>query len=676
MTGVSAVTTAGIPARLAPPRALRGAGVAATAFVGLTFAVTAVIAAQVDPTAAFARRADGFGMFTAVSAATFTALGAVLTWYRPRSVLGWLALGVGVVQALSQVTYAYGFPGSTRDWSGWEFVVWLTGWVWVVAFPLMALLVLYFPDGRLPSYRWRPVAVLAGATALVIAVGWATTPYDRLDVSLDVAATNPVGNTLGPVLTVAGGVLLIATAVAAFAALAVRFRRSTGMERQQIKWMFVGAVATTVVLAIAIASGPTGTHLATLAMLPLPAAVAVAVLRYRLLDVDVVINRSLVFGVLSLAVLIAYVLIVAAFRWLIGDAAGAPVIAAAAVALGAVPARARIQRMVNRLLYGDRDDPYAAVTRVSQRLDAMHDGASVLGGVADAVRRALRVSGVVVEAYGEVRSRAGEPAATPTRIPLTYRGETIGVLRVGARGPGEQLSDDDLRLLRNLARQIAVAVHAERLTADLERSRTELIAAREEERRRIRRDLHDELGPTLAAVALEIERAAAGGEESADVLRDLPMRIRESVRTLRGLVENLRPAALDELGLAAAVREQARRLAAGRLAVEVKVADDLGVLPAAVDVAAYRIVSEALTNVAKHADASRCSVKIHRVDGTLLAHVIDDGRGLPAAPRRGLGLRSMRERAEELGGTFVVESSEIGGTVVIARLPVWEVDDD
>jgi signal transduction histidine kinase len=337
-------------------------------------------------------------------------------------------------------------------------------------------------------------------------------------------------------------------------------------------------------------------------------------------------------------------------------------------------------------MYGDRDDPYSALSRLGQRLQAALAPKAVLPGVVEAVAQALRLpyAALELELGGafELAATYGRPSGgEPLRLPLVHRGETIGRLVLAPRAPGERFGRADLRLLEDLARQVAVAADAVRLTAELQRSRERLVTAREEERRRIRRDLHDGLGPTLAAVALKLEAARnlfgsdpVAGEELLDELR---RETQAAIADIRRLVYELRPPALDELGLVAALREQAAQLGsrpgeqvtANGLLVSVEAPHELPPLPAAVEVAAYRIAVEALTNVVRHADARACKVRL-TLDGGLEVEVSDDGKGITAHSRKGVGLNSMRERAAELGGSCTVDSGPGRGTLVRARLPL------
>jgi signal transduction histidine kinase len=340
------------------------------------------------------------------------------------------------------------------------------------------------------------------------------------------------------------------------------------------------------------------------------------------------------------------------------------------------PLRDRLQRGVDRLMYGERNDPYAVVSRLGERLEETLAPEAVLPTVVESVSEALKLpyAAIALRSNGasEVAASVGKEVENPLRLPLTYQGKPVGELLLGPRAPGEQFSAADRHLLEGLARQAGVAAYAVRLTTDLQRSRERLVAAREEERRRLRRNLHDGLGAQLAALNVQagslrriIPRDPAAADELVVELRE---ELRGAIADIRRLVYDLRPPALDDLGLLATLHQLAERYGAEgeQLRVVVEVPEDLPHLPAAVEVAIYRIAQEALTNVVRHAQAKSCIVRL-AVNEDVALDVVDDGVGIPEERSGGVGLSSMRERAAELGGTCVIEPALEGGT----RVSVW-----
>jgi len=483
---------------------------------------------------------------------------------------------------------------------------------------------------------------------------------------------------------------------------------SDHVQRQQCKWLIFGfALALLIDIpyyglqglfpALAAASSPYLLFYATvreLFLVFIPLAIGIAILRYRLWDIDIIINRTLVYGTLTLSVIGLYVLVVVGLGTLI-QARGNLLLSLLATGLIAMlfqPSRERLQRAVNRLLYGERDDPYKVISRLGQRLEATLEPQAVLPTIVETVTQALKLpyAAISLKQDGEdvIAASSGREATELTRLPLVYQGEHIGDLRLAPRARGETFSSADRALLDDLARQAGIAVHAvrlttdlQRLTQDLQRSRTQLVTAREEERRRLRRDLHDGLGSVLASLNWRsgaLRTLLARDPVAADALVvEQQHTIQTAIADIRRLVYDLRPPALDELGLVGAIREQAAKQSAEAvrnslqgLQVEVCAPDHLPALPAAVEVAAYRIVQEALTNVAHHAHAHHCSLRLSCAEELLEIDVTDDGMGLPVEHHVGVGLLSMRERAEELGGRCEVKGFPEGGTWVRASLPL------
>jgi signal transduction histidine kinase len=486
-----------------------------------------------------------------------------------------------------------------------------------------------------------------------------------------------------------------------------RFRKiSNRVQRQQTKWVVFGiamGLALFIIVNIAVSSTapvPTsasdittlmiGAALMNGALLLIPLSIGIAILRYHLFDIDILINRTLVYGALTVSVVGIYVLVVGYLSVLFRTAGGQGQLAISILATGLVallfqPLRDRLQRGINRLMYGERDDPYAVLSRLGQRLEATLAPEAVLPTIVETVKESLKLPYTAITLKHDdsftVAATSGAPVDEALRLPLVYQNEMVGQLLLAPRAPGESFSSADRRLLEDLAREAGVAVHAVRLTTnlrrmtvDLQRSREHLVSAREEERRRMRRDLHDGLGPTLASLSQLIDTArvlvAREPDAAVTLLGDVKDQIKVTITDIRRLVYALRPPVLDELGLVSAIGEHIERYnQPNGPQVSINAPDHLPVLPAAVEVAAYHIALEALTNVARHANAQTCRIRMSLESGLCL-EITDDGDGLPTDKHAGVGLTSMRERAAELGGEFKIEPRPTHGTRVWARLPL------
>ena len=482
----------------------------------------------------------------------------------------------------------------------------------------------------------------------------------------------------------------------AIAGLVIRWRRGGSLVRQQLLLLALATWPPALVfVAILISVGVPG-WIFGVVLLPLPAAIAVAVLHHGLYDLRRAAYRTLLWLTMSAVVVGIYAAVVITVAALVpGHHAWWPsALAAALAALMLIPVRDKLQRGVTRVVYGRWREPYEVLAGLGQDLEAAADIDRLLDAAVAELATGLDLRDVSVRdldgtvAAGTGRSghrggrrpglcrgrRAGTIAAAgpaTASIPLLAYGIPVGSLTY--RVPARPLSAAQERLLHDLARQLGGALHARLLREDLQRARERLVLAREEERRRLRRDLHDGIGPALAGLTLKTETARAllppGADGASRQLRDLSEEIRRTVVDVRRLVEGLRPPALDELGLAGACAQAVERLTAGSgLAASVDAPDDLPALPAAVEVAAYRIVVEAVTNTVRHARARHCRVSITLIPAGLAVEVTDDGTGLAASGQPGHGLAIMRERAEELGGTVTVRDGSPGVTIQ-ARLP-------
>jgi signal transduction histidine kinase len=345
------------------------------------------------------------------------------------------------------------------------------------------------------------------------------------------------------------------------------------------------------------------------------------------------------------------------------------------------------------LLYGRRDEPYAVLSHLGRRLEATLAPSAVLETIVQTVAQALRLPYAALtlqQGDNPVLAAAyGHPASECVRWPLVYQSEAVGELLLAPRGPGETFSSADTCLLDDLARQAGVAAHAVQLTAelqaslrDLRHSRERLVVAQEEERRRVQRDLHDGLGPTLASIHMRLgsclELASAiPAEALVRELETVDELVRQATADIRRLVHDLRPPALEQLGLVPALRQNV-----GRFARETGIATDVQLqldrsLPAAAEVALFRVVQEALVNISKHASAQHVAVRLEELDDWIELTVADDGVGMPTgnnAAAHGAGLRGMRDRADLLGGQFDIASPPGGGTHLRLRIPLMLED--
>jgi len=638
-------------------------------------------------------------LFGPVTVITYALVGALVASRQPRNPIGWIFTLEGVLYGLVILSSNYRMTGQSgaANLLGIKILQWLGLWLWIptTVLPLTFLLLL-FPDGHLPSARWRPIAWSAG---LALALYSASTALDPRPTDDPTPLLNPFGIPgAAVVLDMLGYVIVPLLLVGIFgtlAALVVRFQRSRGIEREQLKWLAYGGMLAILGISMMsilsifrpddpLVSAWTLTSV-WVGLTMIAIAAGIAILRHRLYDIDIIINRTLVYGTLSAGVVGLYVLLVAAFGALF-ESSGNLLITLLATGLAALliqPLRARLQRGVNRLMYGERDDPYAVLSRLSQQLKTTLAPSAVLPTIAEAVAQTLKLPYVALALmHGnrlEIAAAYGRPAGDPMQLPLIYQAETVGQLLVAPRAPGETFTRAERRLLEDIALQAGVAAHAVRLTADLQRSRERLITAREEERRRLRRDLHDGLGPQLASLTLTLAAARELLRHDVDaadrLLQELAIHAQSAITDIRRVVYALRPPALDDLGLVLALREQAAQYCQIGLQITINAPEHLPPLPAAVEVAAYRIVQEALTNVLRYGKGlSRVDAVVEHTPGVVHIRVQNDGvgsayaAGAASALGSGQGIPGMRARAGMYGGTVQASALPAGGWLVTAEL--------
>ncbi len=630
-----------------------------------------LLAVVIGPLLGIASDPGGFYSRAPVAALTFALLGRILVVRQVRNPIGWLFIAIGLSNALEVIGSIF---------TSQRLLVWVSQWSFVLGWGLLPLALLFFPDGRLPSRWWRAFIWFAAA-GLGVAVGLlAFAAWHAPSLGIDEELTLS-GRTLVVLQAslIAGAFVILASSAAALVSLGMRWRRADGDTRQQLKWLAAGVAVFPVGMVLETADVP-GAWVITATAVPLGA--AVAILKYRLYDIDLLLNRSLVYATLTLLVVGAY----AGMVILLGEVLstrtrfGPELVATGVVAVMFGPLRDRLQRGANRLLYGDRDQPYEVVSRLGHSLEQAVDPTAVLPRVAQTVAEALQLPYAAVElTAGEGSPRLvasyGRRLVEPEKFPMTYQGQVVGHLLVSPRGAIQAFTTAERDLLHNLALQAGLAAHAVMLTADLQRSRERLVRSREEERRRLRRDLHDGLGPSLAGMTMQVGAArallATDVAQASTALGELERELQACVTEVRRVVDDLRPPALDQVGLARAIRQRTLAFSAAARGPEIAVSapSDLPELPAAVEVAAYRIATEAVTNTVRHAGATRCDVTLTLASG-LVVEIVDDGIGLTEQHRAGVGLRSMRERAEELGGTLTAQGQPGRGTRIRAELPL------
>lgn len=558
---------------------------------------------------------------------------------------------------------------------------WLNSNFTFVALTLLLLLFFLFPSGRF-SPGWLSLAAVAG-------VLWIWSP----GIPILYRTLEPLLHRLG--ITDHNGWFLYTGALLGVMAVGLgsqiyRYRSiSSDAERQQIKWLLLGLSIPLLSVVLSALGGAWGVHpalaevLVFFAWMAIPLTIALAIFRHGFWHIEVVVRRSLVYGALALVISLLYILVVGGLSQLLSPSDNwlFSILATGLIAILFHPLRLQLQGAVNRLFYGQRDEPAKVLSDLSARLAATVAPEDALTAVVQTVCGALKLphAALLIKEGAGMRAVASVGDALPVieSLSIHFRRDVVGELRVSPRRPDDALTAGDRRLLAELANQSGALLHTLQLTTALQRSREQLVSAREEERRRLRRDLHDGLGPQLASFNLKLDavRNLMQREpvQATALLAGCKTQTQEMLADLRHIVNDLRPAALDQLGLISALQQHVEmQRSGGALQIEFKAPAAMPALPAAVEVAAYRIVLEALTNVVRHAQAHHCTISL-AFDHALSIDVLDDGGGLPATLVAGMGITSMRERAAELGGSYALESSEGRGVHIHAVLPVAPV---
>ncbi|MEV0562898.1 sensor histidine kinase [Dactylosporangium sp. NPDC050588] len=662
-------------------------------FVLLALASTVISIVLEAAIGAERRATDGIeaGWISGLAGLALAVPGALLARKVPRNAVAWILCVTGLHWSsdgtfASWVAYATAhdpwLPGVTISW-------WLYQRLGAALLFSLPLLLIFYPDGRPPEGRWRwasfvslgftavlPVTLLFVPTRIAEAQGGGGDPSSDLKLSIDLL-TLPLPDSVWVVLLRLGYAALPLSLLVPFAVVFRRYRQAKGLAKTRMRWLVWAGVVDVLVMLSALLLPQSALSLGLfVAIIVTGGAITVGILRPRLVDIDRLLGGTVLYGALATLVVAVDAILLAAATTLLGEQ-GAALAGLLVVMLVYGPLRHRLWQLVQRVVLGRRHDPYRVVSGLAEQLERTDSPEDQLLAVARSVAEAFNAPYVAVEVHrggdSTLLAEHGQPVPDCSTLPITYRGETVGRLILPAGGPRTDLSPRDERLLADVVRQAAAAARSSHLAAELQLSRERLVGAREEERRRVRRDLHDGLGPALGGVALRIDTARnllkSSPARADDILRQAREDVSTALADVRRLVHDLRPPALDDVGLIGAVDQVADRLRTPALAIRVAGALPSG-LPAAVEVAAYRIASEALTNVSKHARASSVSADFSVASDTLVVTVTDDGAGIAAGTPSGVGLISLRERASELGGNCEIECPPDGGTTVRATLPL------
>jgi signal transduction histidine kinase len=648
---------------------------------------------------------------TILGTGLYAAIGRLIVTRQPRNTIGWLLLAIPLIAAVSIANGSYAEHALVTDPGSAPFGVasaWVDRWAIVAAVVMFIPIFLLYPDGHLPSPGWRWVMAVTVAVSSVTIVAFALTPgpmtgsFAHLET---VSVQNPLGISaakgLIEKLTEIGGFSTLLTALAAGLAIFVRFRRAGPEVRQQIRWLRLVAVSFFVWFAVGLVQGDNATlgnisfGLMFLSLVVgIPVACGIAILRYRLYDLDVVVRKAVVFGLLAAFIAVVYAAMVGGLGALVGSKSDTLLsfAAAAVLAIAFQPVRDRARRFADRLVYGKRATPYEVLAEFSDRMSETFSTDDVLPRMAEILRAGTgaTVARVWLRIGPELRPAASTDGADVAPLTLAgdalpavpgehavevrHRGELLGALSV-MMPPSDPMDPAKDKLVRDLAAQAGLVLRNVRLLEDLRDSRRRLVAAQDDERRKLERDIHD--GAQQQLVALTVKLRLAQGLASRDpakteaLLGDLQAETQTALEDLRDLARGIYPPLLADQGLAAALEAQARR---SPVPVAVH-GDGVGRYPQAVESAVYFCTLEALNNVAKYADASSATIDLRQTNGRLTFSIADDGRGFdPSVTSYGTGLQGMADRLDAIEGTLDVASEPGAGTTVIGRIDVEPVE--
>lgn len=653
-------------------------------------------------------RGDWFSAAILIPMVGLASVGELIASRHPRNPIGWLFSGIafGIVLVGFREGYVvYALFTSPGSLPGATFVAWLGSWVPLLTITTIPFVFLLFPDGSPPSKRWRVVGWIAVVGSGLIALGNILVPGKLGGFSFGrVHIMNPTGidglETVANGLITVGGICLIIASVASVTALVLRFRRARGEERQQLRWLaYVAAAAATVPL-IGIASVIAGVDIGNivfpvfflLLLVGVPAACGIAILKYRVLDLDIVIKKTVVFGAVVVLITAVYLAVVVWVGPKVGGKGSgvASLAATIIVVLAFQPVSRWARRLADRLVYGERATPYEVLSGLSDRFGASYSTEDVLPrlvqilaagtGATQAgvwlrvgpdLRCAARWPSDADEAMADVRIAGDDLPEFPGMdhaFAVRHQGELLGALTV-AVPPSDPLTPSQEKLLNDLAAQAGLVLRNVRLVEDLRASRQRIVAAQDERAKALERNLHDGAQQQLVALAVKVRLMESligkDPEKATDMAREVGADASDALENLRDLARGIYPPLLADKGLVAALQGQARKAA---IPTEVRV-ENVGRYAQDVETAVYFCTLEALNNVAKYSGATRAEVRLAQTNGELTFEITDDGGGFdPSETAYGTGLQGMADRLDALGGTLEVRSAPGAGTTITGRV--------
>jgi signal transduction histidine kinase len=651
-----------------------------------------------------------FGIVILFASVLYIVIGLLIA-VRARSVIGWFLAVVGLSYALMTFGNAYAavgmitFPGSlpaSEEISG------ALSQCWIFALVALSLLLLIFPDGRPPSRRWRPILWMGIGGSVSAYVLFLLKPVSVSPI-VGLTFSNPffvegLSDLVGPALVAASWVTVIAV-IGSFAGLVVRYRRGDAELRQQIRWLGLVAVAGGICVLTSLASlvachcdeSPIAVVMFTILIFIIafgvPAAIAVALFKYRLYDLDLVVSKALVYGLLAAVFTAVYLAIVIGVGTLVGDRGSSflTVVTAVAIAVAFQPIRQRVTHLANRIVYGKRATPYEVLSEFSRHVATEYASEEALPRMAEVLATGTGATSarVWLRFDEELRAAASWPqngdmppiaiegdhpgrfAENEDGLEVRHHGDLLGALSV-TMPQNDPMNPSKERLVRDLAAQAGLVLRNVKLIEELRASRRRIVTAQDERAKQLERNLHDGAQQQLVALGVQLGLARRFAERNApsmsEALDRLQSQTTDALENLRDLARGIYPPLLADQGLRAALEAQARK---APIPVEVEAeGDGIGRYPQEVEAAIYFCCLEALQNVSKYANASNAHIWLTGGDGTIEFAVRDDGAGFdPTHTALGTGLQGMKDRLEALSGTLTVESSRGAGTTITGKIP-------